>query len=86
MSENLISEETARKIALENIMRNFECRLRLLKSYMETGGTIYTRSGISIEDCYIYAVSQEVDSIGASRIICVSKENGEIVFDGNVGE
>lgn len=86
MTNKLISEESARIVVLENIMHEFEGRLRLLESPEEIGVPIYTCTERSFENYYIYCVDPEKPSTGSSRIICVSKNNGEIVFDGEVGE
>lgn len=38
------------------------------------------------EPCWIVSISSNVPQVGAGRVICISKQKGEVIFDGPVGE
>ncbi len=79
MTEKEISKDDARKILQEYLVKNVE-----ITEQEPAYGAIYKSYP---EDRVWYAQIPGIGcSIGGSRIIIISKETGEICFDGMVGE
>jgi hypothetical protein len=81
-----ISEVTAKNIALEKIKRDLQGDIELVEFSEPTGGLAYCLNGRNPADYYFFHVNPPRPAVGESRIICISKKSGEIVFDGYVGE
>jgi len=83
-----ITKEEARGI-LENYLveqtRKKASTLKIRDS--QPGDEVGVYNAVGIENCYIVHVPDDnCNYIGASRMIAISKENGEIVIEGRFGE
>ncbi len=81
-----ITVATARQIALEKIKCDFRDSLELVECTESTSELACYLNGRPPEDCYFFHVRSRTLRTGEGRIICISKQNGYVVFDGNVGE
>lgn len=82
-----ITVATARQIALEKINRDSQESLEIVECTSPTAQlACYLKGNRSSADCYFFHVRSRTLRTGDSRIICISKQNGEVVFDGYAGE
>ena len=90
MAEN-ISKEEALKIALRHLVTEAQKRYEGslgIHDGVPDGLPLYMRSGTKREHCWCIFVPRIEDTliIGRGRYICISKETGEVIFDGWAGE
>jgi len=82
-----ISVVRARQIAFEEINRDSQESLELVECTEPTAQlACYLKGKRSLADCYFFHVGSRTPRIGSGRIIGISKQDGEVVCDGDVGE
>lgn len=86
MDKRCASDLTAKNIAIEKVQRDLQDRIELLEFSKPTGVLAYALNGRNPADFYFFHVNPEKLAVGESRIICISKAGGEVIFDGYVGE
>jgi hypothetical protein len=80
----VITKEEALELVTQYLAKQIHGELNLIENPPEPAYGLENP-----EDCYcIFAPNRAFNTrhIGASRIICISKITGKIVFDGDVGE
>jgi hypothetical protein len=82
-----ISVVRARQIAFEEVNRDFQGSLEIEECAEPTAQRVcYMKGNRSSGDCYFFHVVLRTLRIGSGRIIGISKQNGEVVCDGDVDE
>lgn len=84
MPRKHISKEEAKNIALAKIMDDFRESIEFIDA-VENRSRVYLPSNYNPTDLYFLHVESKKPAVGISRIICISKSDGKIVFDGEVG-
>jgi hypothetical protein len=88
--QHKVSSDEALKIALRHLVaeaqKRYEGQLGIHDGVPD-GLPLYMRSSEDREHCWCIFVPRIEDQIiGAGRYICISKDTGEVIFDGWAGE
>ena len=79
-----INEEKALQIIRKYLIQQEQSRKLEIQDGLPEGCILY---GVpEDEPCWTVWIPSDTPRIGCGRIICISKETGKILYDGNVGE
>lgn len=86
MEKKEISAATARQVAIEKIMLGLANSLDLVECPDHFSELVYCSDGSPLAEHYCFYIPSPEPRVGAGRIISISKQTGQVVFDGYVGE
>jgi len=81
-----VSKTIAKDIVLEHLKNTLQKNIELVRYPEHAGGLTYAMNGRAPDFFYFFSIKPSKPEIGATRFICVSKEDGVVVFDGYEGE
>jgi len=81
--KNWLSQKRARRCIRRHLMQQLPADF-LLHDGIPDGCSIYSIS--RNEPCWTAWIPSKQIRVGATRLICVSKQSGKVIYDGQTGE
>jgi hypothetical protein len=79
------TKEEALEIAVKYLGEQYRDKIKVTDTLPRSYNIYMARAG-ELKSCWIIHVPFPIQGVGPGRIVCISKKNGNIVFDGMAGE
>jgi hypothetical protein len=79
------TKEEALEIAIKNLGEQYRDKIKITDKLPRSHNIHMAHTG-ALKNCWVIYVPFPIQGVGPSRVLCISKKSGKIIFDGIAGE